>query len=346
MSDTPNPEQRIAETLEAVAAVMRQVLGTDPNKLIRVNASIDTSAILNRDATELSQAGHGGDDHGRGAVMLTLADQRRAALLQAILDEPDADDRRLVYADFLEEQGEPERSEFIRVQCELARLEKVWEPDSPQHHLRNRESALRRREGELLAAGILPPPIPDAIVCLPGHEPPPAHVRKYSAVFVVCRGFISSIVCRCEDWCGRACRLCSGRGSIERPVICGPYLSEDEMRRIADEAGGDIKCPSCRDSGRIGGHGREIIKVAPLEKVSLSDKKPSRLDNGAKIHGWTRSRWQAEAEDELPECLFLHLPAVTGFGSEWGTSGGIEAANKALSTACLNWARAQPVTAA
>lgn len=42
------------------------------------------------------------------------------ALLQAILDEPDADDLRLIYADWLEDHGEEERAEFIRVQCELA----------------------------------------------------------------------------------------------------------------------------------------------------------------------------------------------------------------------------------
>jgi uncharacterized protein (TIGR02996 family) len=39
--------------------------------------------------------------------------------LQAILDDPDDDAVRLIYADWLEEQGDP-HGEFIRVQCELA----------------------------------------------------------------------------------------------------------------------------------------------------------------------------------------------------------------------------------
>lgn len=43
-----------------------------------------------------------------------------AAFLAAIVDRPDDDHPRLLYADWLEEQGEAERSEFIRVQCELA----------------------------------------------------------------------------------------------------------------------------------------------------------------------------------------------------------------------------------
>lgn len=42
--------------------------------------------------------------------------------LAAIIDRPDDDLPRLVFADFLEEAGEAERAEFIRVQCELARL--------------------------------------------------------------------------------------------------------------------------------------------------------------------------------------------------------------------------------
>jgi uncharacterized protein (TIGR02996 family) len=43
------------------------------------------------------------------------------AFLRAILDNPDDDTPRLVYADWLEEQGDP-RGEFIRLQCLLARM--------------------------------------------------------------------------------------------------------------------------------------------------------------------------------------------------------------------------------
>jgi uncharacterized protein (TIGR02996 family) len=44
------------------------------------------------------------------------------ALLHAILDDPDDDGPRLVYADWLEEHGEQARAEFIRVECQLHRL--------------------------------------------------------------------------------------------------------------------------------------------------------------------------------------------------------------------------------
>jgi uncharacterized protein (TIGR02996 family) len=42
------------------------------------------------------------------------------AFLQAMVEDPDDDTPRLVYADWLDENGQPERAEFIRIQCELA----------------------------------------------------------------------------------------------------------------------------------------------------------------------------------------------------------------------------------
>src|SRR5262245_26328 len=44
------------------------------------------------------------------------------ALLQALRASPADDGLRLVYADWLEEQGESERAEFVRVHHALARL--------------------------------------------------------------------------------------------------------------------------------------------------------------------------------------------------------------------------------
>jgi uncharacterized protein (TIGR02996 family) len=49
------------------------------------------------------------------------------ALLAAICNEPDEDTPRLALADWLDENGEPERAAFIRAQIELARTP-PWEP--------------------------------------------------------------------------------------------------------------------------------------------------------------------------------------------------------------------------
>jgi uncharacterized protein (TIGR02996 family) len=66
----------------------------------------------------------------------------RDALFQAILDAPDDDAPRLVFADWLDEQGESDRAEFIRVQCEMARLP-FYEPRYV--HLERRAAELHVR---------------------------------------------------------------------------------------------------------------------------------------------------------------------------------------------------------
>jgi uncharacterized protein (TIGR02996 family) len=71
----------------------------------------------------------------------------RRSFLQAMIAAPEDDTPRLVYADWLEEHGQGEadrdRAEFIRAQCELARLRY----DSPESA--SRYQALQRREVEL-----------------------------------------------------------------------------------------------------------------------------------------------------------------------------------------------------
>lgn len=49
-------------------------------------------------------------------------------LIGAVLHRPSDDGPRLVYADWLDEQGVPIRANFIRVQCALASLESCREP--------------------------------------------------------------------------------------------------------------------------------------------------------------------------------------------------------------------------
>jgi uncharacterized protein (TIGR02996 family) len=68
-----------------------------------------------------------------------------AALLEAILAEPEEDGPRLIYADWLEENGGPaerDRAEFIRIQMELAGLPE----DDP------RRKKLQKRERQLWSA--------------------------------------------------------------------------------------------------------------------------------------------------------------------------------------------------
>ena len=65
----------------------------------------------------------------------------RDGFLRAITAAPADDLPRLIYADWLDEHGESERAEFIRLQIQLA--------GHPAHHSAETGCPLRRREREL-----------------------------------------------------------------------------------------------------------------------------------------------------------------------------------------------------
>ena len=68
------------------------------------------------------------------------------SFLQAIRAEPEDDTLRLVFADWLDDHGQPERAEFIRLQIESARLDDWGEgmvPFAGRPVLTAREEELR-----------------------------------------------------------------------------------------------------------------------------------------------------------------------------------------------------------
>jgi uncharacterized protein (TIGR02996 family) len=77
------------------------------------------------------------------------------AFLAAILDAPDDDAPRLVYADRLEDMGQHERADFVRVGCELARMRR-WSSEQflvlPESRAGRYIEALRSRHAALLRA--------------------------------------------------------------------------------------------------------------------------------------------------------------------------------------------------
>ena len=85
---------------------------------------------------------------------MTNRKAERAALLAAIREEPDDDTHRLVYADWLEDNGAPERAEFIRLQIERAQAGQE-EPSAREREL------LTARVGEWTAG------LPEWVVALP-----------------------------------------------------------------------------------------------------------------------------------------------------------------------------------
>ena len=96
------------------------------------------------------------------------------AFLRAIFDAPDDDTPRLVYADFLEENGETEWAEFIRVSCEQHRLVRLDHADENHDAM---EAVLSRRvELQRLLAGRRPDVFNRFTYYDRGFQNPPAQV--------------------------------------------------------------------------------------------------------------------------------------------------------------------------
>src|SRR5437762_759494 len=64
--------------------------------------------------------------------------------LSAICETPDDDAPRLVYADWLDDNGQPDRAEFVRLQCRLARMEE-W-ADGRDELVRREQRLLKDNE--------------------------------------------------------------------------------------------------------------------------------------------------------------------------------------------------------
>jgi uncharacterized protein (TIGR02996 family) len=74
-------------------------------------------------------------------------------LLSAIRDEPYSDEPRLILADWLDDHGEPERAEFIRVQCALGRLPE-YHDFRPDLEARERGLLLLHKDEWLSSSGL------------------------------------------------------------------------------------------------------------------------------------------------------------------------------------------------
>ncbi len=100
------------------------------------------------------------------------------ALLRAVIAAPADDLPRLVYADWLEEHGDPDRAEFIRVQCRLADMSPA-DPDWVDLSDREEELAARLRN----RFGGLEPPTPPRRRFYFGHDFLDSHTPPFRRGF-------------------------------------------------------------------------------------------------------------------------------------------------------------------
>jgi uncharacterized protein (TIGR02996 family) len=144
-----------------------------------------------------------------------------AGLLKAIREAPEDDTPRLVYADWLTENGQDERAEFIRLQCRLASLPE-WEPE---------RDALVEREQALLARHRR-----EWTPELPGFALRAAHAFR--------RGFLSHFHLQAKELLRSAGRLfgvtpvdsleLSGVAGKVAEVAASPYLARLTALRLTD----------------------------------------------------------------------------------------------------------------
>ena len=246
--------------------------------------------------------------------------------MAAICANPEEDAPRLIFADYLEEQGETARADFIRVQCELAELDGdgtqcpvcywsirqdgcqvgncSYRPD--KHHYdypgwSQRQKGyheLRQRERELWESQfqngewVIMPELAgrDWHVCLPTDNLASATEAGLLPILVVRRGFVAEIRCGIATLMGGPCQACDGVG-------------------ILDQVMNWCRCIPCNGTGRIPGIGPTLVRQQPVVKVVITDKRPGREPGEYLAERYGRYRWfKADhgigREMELPAEVF------------------------------------------
>lgn len=123
--------------------------------------------------------------------------------LRAIVERPGDDTVRLVYADWLDDNGDPDRAEFVRTQCAL---------EPVRDDLDNiRVQALWRREDHLLAANF--PAWAGAAADLAATEP------QFGPVFV--RGFPDRVSVSLDTWLARGGEILAACPTLRTVAIFG-----------------------------------------------------------------------------------------------------------------------------
>ncbi|MBY0515104.1 MAG: TIGR02996 domain-containing protein [Gemmataceae bacterium] len=167
------------------------------------------------------------------------------ALLRAICSHPGDDTPRLVFADWLEERGQPERAEFIRDCCGPLGAHTDC-PGRLADLVTGRPVPLRcgrcdycraRRRAERFYRGHQWLDLPAYAVAL---EPTPLDGELHTGpgiTAVVRRGFVDEFRCDWPTFSGGTCRRCDGNG----------------QRHGDDRTYPPTPCPACRGTGRVPG---------------------------------------------------------------------------------------------
>jgi len=232
------------------------------------------------------------------------------AFIADIIANPEDDTPRLIYADWLEEHGQHERAEFIRLQIAKGDLPYRLQYRIDKHGWRSLfgiRQALdpwitthRERTGQYpgYSWGSCESPTGSGLYKCGAGE---VWIEQKPLFKIVARrGFVAEITCALADWCGEACPgRCRQECKGERTRAFYRHFDYGDVQRWE-------QCSICSGTGRVGGHGPALVRACPLERVTLSDREPDESD----LVSWS-SHPQGETlgdADELPWGLFLLLP--------------------------------------
>lgn len=166
------------------------------------------------------------------------------ALRRAICAQPAEDTPRLEYADRLQELGDEDRAEFIRVQCELAATPAIT--DGRFDQLRRRERELWPRFGARYersrSFGL---PVNWLALLTPESRVVPAAYAPSDGDITVSRGFVSHVTTTADLWLRHADAL------VWRPGATGECRECKGTGRLPDWYDSETTYPCGCDRGRV-----------------------------------------------------------------------------------------------
>lgn len=194
------------------------------------------------------------------------------AFLATIIAKPADNQPRLSYADWLEENGQTERAEFIRLQLGMGigaslaiRTARIYATDNfqatPKTH---RMTMLLDEFADVWCAQI-------GVTATDAWE------------WIWQGGFITEVSCTEEQWVGKRCGKCVGHPG------CVPVNQWSTKR-----------CPDCHGTGHVEGIGQRIARTHPVERV-VTEKRPL----GPSLFTWFRGHpSRLDPESNINEEIF------------------------------------------
>ena len=208
------------------------------------------------------------------------------ALLRGVLTYPDDDLRRLVLADCLEENGQGDRAEFVRLQVGAGDSRpcgcSCGGPECRNCRLAGADAG---RQSELLAANESPWSRPwrtKAAVrnlqtsvdsCCNRHaDRMGCDCLKDAPDFTWSRGFVSEVTLTLAQFVGGTCKGCDVGPGVRRYATHGGDWTEGD-------------CNECRGTGRVAGCAEALFRSQPVTRVVLSDREPMLGSRGRNAAG-------------------------------------------------------------